>query len=122
MFWVYPEFDKSYYSGRRGIKFLKCNFSISGKGLEQICYNLPKVGREVAKSRRNKQPWMVYPHKSNAKICLKLSSMNFPNSISYRFDFWNISKPKHLGRIMTYDDKIQYSKKHKLKPRMEKWK
>lgn len=103
-------------------KYVKVNFGWSGQG---ICPKILQVGsgREIVAPRRNKQIWQVYPTKSTASFCLRITQMKFHINSLWRFDFWNTRQPKHISRMTNVENRLSVGKKYTtLKRRIEKWK
>lgn len=104
------------------IKFLKTRFGCSGQGIRPKILQVSS-GREIVAPRRNKQMWQVYPTKSTASFCLRITQMKFHINSFWRFDFWNTRQPKHLSRIANFENRLSVGKKYTtLKRRIEKWK
>lgn len=103
-------------------KYLKTHFGCSGRGICERYIQLSS-GREIVAPRRNKQMWQVYPTKSTAAFCLRITQMKFHINSVWRFDFWNTRQPKHLSRIANFENRLSVGKKYTaLKRRIEKWK
>jgi len=80
------------------IKFLKTSFGCSGKGICPIFLQVGS-GREIVAPRRKKQMWQLYPTKSTASFCLRITQMKFNINSEFVGDFWMFECDKTMRSV-----------------------
>jgi hypothetical protein len=103
-----------------GGRHVRTDISCSGSNIVQATFEIS--GRIHLKQPRNKSRWNRFPRKSTATICLRISKTKIVTDEIHYFDLWNVKKPKFVGNICLFNNKIRYNTKHtKLKARLERW-